>query len=42
MNEELGTTLVLVTHNHELAEKTDRILYLKAGKLIEDKLLRVI
>jgi putative ABC transport system ATP-binding protein len=26
MNKELGTTLVLVTHNHELAEKTDRIL----------------
>ena len=42
MNKELGTTLVLVTHNHELAEKTDRILYLKSGKLVEDKLLRAI
>ena len=42
MNKELGTTLVMVTHNHELAEQTDRILYLKAGKLIEDKLLRAI
>ncbi len=42
MNKELGTTLVLVTHNHELAQKTDRILYLKAGKIVEDKLLRAI
>ena len=42
MNKELGTTLVLVTHNHELAEKTDRILYLKSGKLVEDRLLRAI
>ncbi len=42
MNKELGTTLVMVTHNHVLAEKTERILYLKAGKLIEDKLLRVV
>jgi len=42
MNKELGTTLVLVTHNHVLAEKTERILYLKAGQLIEDKLLKVI
>jgi putative ABC transport system ATP-binding protein len=42
MNKELGTTLVLVTHNHELAEKTDRILYLKSGILVEDKVLRAI
>jgi putative ABC transport system ATP-binding protein len=42
MNKELNTTLVLVTHNHELAEMTDRILYLKSGKLVEDKLLRAI
>jgi putative ABC transport system ATP-binding protein len=42
MNKELGTTLVMVTHNHDLAEKTERILYLKSGKLIEDRLLRAI
>jgi len=41
MNQELGTTLVMVTHNHDLAEKTDRILFLKSGKLVEDKLTRV-
>jgi len=37
MNKELGTTLVMVTHNHELAEMTNRILYLKSGELVEDK-----
>jgi putative ABC transport system ATP-binding protein len=42
MNTEVGTTLVLVTHNQELAMKTDRILYLKAGKIVEDKLLRAV
>lgn len=41
MNREIGTTLVMVTHNQELAEMTDRILYLKSGELVEDKLLRV-
>ncbi|MEN8248010.1 MAG: ABC transporter ATP-binding protein [Bacteroidota bacterium] len=40
MNSELGTTLVMVTHNLELAEKTDRILFLKSGRLVEDKRLR--
>lgn len=42
MNTELGTTLVLVTHNLVLAKRTERILYLKSGQLIEDKLLKVI
>jgi putative ABC transport system ATP-binding protein len=36
LNKELGTTLVLVTHDNELAQKTDRILQLKGGKLIKD------
>lgn len=36
MNREEKTTLVLVTHNLELAEKTNRILRMKGGKLIED------
>ena len=42
MNKELGTTLVMVTHNHDLAEKTDRILFLKSGKLVEDKLMNIV
>lgn len=37
MNREKGTTLVMVTHNLELAEKTGRILKLHGGKLVEDK-----
>ena len=36
MNREQQTTLVLVTHNLELAQKTQRILRMKGGKLIED------
>jgi len=36
MNKELSTTLVLVTHNLELAQKTQRILRMKGGKLVEE------
>jgi putative ABC transport system ATP-binding protein len=36
MNKEQGTTLVLVTHNLELAQRTNRILRMKGGKLIAD------
>ncbi|TKB04007.1 ABC transporter ATP-binding protein [Alteromonas portus] len=35
MNREKGTTLVLVTHDNELAEHCDRQLTMNAGKLIE-------
>jgi putative ABC transport system ATP-binding protein len=37
INKEEGTTLVLVTHNVQLAENTNRILQLKGGKLISDQ-----
>jgi putative ABC transport system ATP-binding protein len=36
MNKEVGTTLVLVTHNHELAQQTQRILKMRGGKLAEE------
>jgi putative ABC transport system ATP-binding protein len=36
LNKEKGTTLIIVTHNQELAEKTERILKMKGGKLISD------
>jgi putative ABC transport system ATP-binding protein len=36
MNKEQGTTLVLVTHNLELAQRTQRILRMKGGKLVQD------
>jgi putative ABC transport system ATP-binding protein len=36
MNKENGTTLILVTHNLDLAQRTQRILRMKGGKLIEE------
>lgn len=41
INKELGTTLVMVTHNLQLAEHTGRILKLKGGKIIEDNVIAV-
>lgn len=35
LNEESGTTLVIVTHDMELAQKTQRILRLKGGRIME-------
>jgi len=37
LNKAAGTTLVLVTHNMELAEKTGRIMKIKGGKLVFDR-----
>ncbi|MGB0929298.1 MAG: ABC transporter ATP-binding protein [Chitinophagales bacterium] len=37
LNKEAGTTLIIVTHDLELANKTQRIIQLKGGKVIEDK-----
>ncbi|MGM0945878.1 MAG: ABC transporter ATP-binding protein [Bacteroidota bacterium] len=36
LNKENGTTLVLVTHDLELAAKTQRIIHIKGGKIQED------
>jgi putative ABC transport system ATP-binding protein len=36
LNRETGTTLILVTHNLELAAQTNRIIRLKGGKLVSD------
>jgi putative ABC transport system ATP-binding protein len=36
LNKEAGTTLVLVTHNSELASRTGRIIRLKGGRLVSD------
>jgi putative ABC transport system ATP-binding protein len=36
MNQEEKTTLILVTHNLELAQKTQRILRMKGGKMVEE------
>ncbi|MGH2647436.1 MAG: ATP-binding cassette domain-containing protein, partial [Ginsengibacter sp.] len=37
INKEAGTTLVLVTHDMELAGKTQRIIQLKGGRIVVDK-----
>ena len=36
LNEESGTTLVTVTHNLELARRTQRIIRLSGGRIVED------
>jgi putative ABC transport system ATP-binding protein len=38
LNKEAGTTLVLVTHDLELAEKTNRIIRFKGGLVVSDTL----
>jgi putative ABC transport system ATP-binding protein len=40
LNTELGTTLILVTHNLELAQKCDRILQMKGGQIVSDTYTR--
>lgn len=37
LNQEAGTTLVLVTHDSELAARTQRILHLRGGKIFSDE-----
>ncbi|WP_100613392.1 ABC transporter ATP-binding protein [Confluentibacter citreus] len=36
LNKELGTTLIIVTHDIELAQKTKHILKLKSGRIVEN------
>jgi putative ABC transport system ATP-binding protein len=37
LNKELGTTLILVTHDIDLAMRTDRIIRMKGGKISSDE-----
>ena len=37
LNKEQGTTLIIVTHDLELASKTERVVRLKGGKIIQDE-----
>ena len=39
LNRASGTTLVLVTHDLSLAEKTQRVIQIKGGHLVEDRLV---
>ncbi|MEM1215775.1 MAG: ABC transporter ATP-binding protein [Bacteroidota bacterium] len=38
LNQEMGTTLVIVTHDPELAAKTQRVIQLKGGRVVADSL----
>ena len=40
IHDEAKTTIVLVTHNLELAQKTDRILQMKGGKIVNERIVR--
>jgi putative ABC transport system ATP-binding protein len=40
LNKEKQTTLVIVTHDLELANKTDRIIKLKGGKIVSDQSIK--
>lgn len=42
LNREAGTTLVLVTHDDELAALTQRIIHLKGGKIFSDEPTQII
>ncbi len=37
LNKDFGTTLIIVTHNPDLASKTGRIIQLKSGHIVSDK-----
>ena len=37
LNKDLGCTIILITHEQEIAEHADRILFIKDGLLVEDR-----
>jgi len=37
LNKELGHTIILITHEQDIAEHADRILFIRDGQLVEDK-----
>lgn len=39
LNEEFGTTLVLVTHDHRLADRCQRSIHISSGEIVEPEIL---
>jgi len=37
MNKENGTTFIIVTHEQEVAEQSDRVIYLQDGRVVQKK-----
>lgn len=42
LNKDLNTTLVLVTHDLQLAQKANRIIHLKAGEVVKDETVQTL
>ncbi len=40
MNERFGTTVIVVTHDREIAEMADRIVHIRDGKIVKEEVLR--
>ena len=40
MNEEFNTTIIVVTHDREVANMTDRILHIKDGVIVKEEIVR--
>jgi len=40
LNKEFGHTIILITHEHEVAAHTDRIIELRDGRLVSDKKIK--
>ena len=36
LNADFGRTIILITHEHEVAEHADRIIFIRDGKLVDD------
>jgi len=37
MNKENGTTFIIVTHEQEVAEQSDRVIYLQDGRVVQKR-----
>ncbi len=42
MNREFGTTLIVVTHDLDLAKRTERTIRLKGGRVVSDTLMNIV